>query len=98
MTTQHHNEQGCPACSCNDYLETSFGVADVVRCAGCGGIYTLAPIYLGQSYQLVKPQWDDTDCPVEKWRYFDFQTLGSEGLGRRHGFFNPATRKITQVG
>lgn len=98
MTEQNHSEQGCPCCSCQEYRSTSFGVPDVVRCAGCGGLYTLAPIYLGQSYRLVKPEWDETDCPASEWRYFDFETLGSEGQGRRHGFYNPRNRKLTQVG
>lgn len=96
IPTQHQSR--CPGCSCTTYRETSFGVANVVRCNGCGGIYTLERIYLGDSYRLVKPQWDDTDCPAEKWQYFDFDVLGSDGPSRRHGFYNPGNRKITQVG
>jgi hypothetical protein len=31
-------------------------------------------------------------------RYYDFTTLSSQGIGRRHGWYNPATKLIVQTG
>ncbi len=31
-------------------------------------------------------------------KYFDFTTLGSQGISRRHGWYDTVTRCITQVG
>lgn len=90
------NQEGCPGCSATEYTETE--TSGIVRCGGCGGLYTLWHVYLGQTYRHVSNQWDDTDCPVEEWRYYDFQYLGSEGEGRRHGWFCPHNKKITQTG
>jgi hypothetical protein len=69
-----------------------------VRCEECGALYTLWHVYLGETYKFVSNQWDTTDCPAEEWRYYDFQYLGSEGEGRRHGWYNPANGHITQTG
>ena len=38
------------------------------------------------------------ECGTDEQRYFDIETVGSAGLGRRHGWFNPTTQTITQVG
>jgi hypothetical protein len=47
---------------------------------------------------MVLPGMSATEVPLEQIRYFDFTTVGSAGLGRRHGWYNPATKLITQVG
>jgi hypothetical protein len=88
--------QKCPACNAKKNTPTE--IRGVVRCKKCSGLYTTHHIPLGQTYSLVKPWLDNTDCPVENWEYFDFQFLSSKGLGRRHGWFNPANGLITQVG
>lgn len=90
------NNEGCPGCSTTKHIETE--VCGIVRCGGCGGLYTTHHVPLGRTYQFVLPRWDDTECPAEQWRYYDFSYLSSEGLGRRHGFYNPANHCITQVG
>lgn len=89
---------GCPAC--DGKLSKTHGEAQGVRvCARCEAVYTTRAIYLGESYQLVVPLFDAPGaCEPGAERYFDFETLGSEGLGRRHGWFNPVTRRIVQVG
>lgn len=88
----------CPACDHEGATEHGT-IGGVVSCERCGGVYTTRPIYLGESYELVLPRWDaDGACPAGQERYFDLETLGSAGLERRHGWFNPETRRITQVG
>ena len=85
----------CPGCSHPQSTPHS-KVDNVVTCAGCGGIYTLSPIYRGESYQIVLPSWDEGEAAEEV--YYDLTVLGSDGIQRRHGWFNPATKQITQTG
>lgn len=68
----------------------------MVTCGGCGGIYTVRRIYRGESYTIVRPSWHTgpETTPV----YFDLDVIGSEGPERRHGWFEPTTKCITQVG
>jgi ribosomal protein L37AE/L43A len=72
----------------------------VYHCQGCGGIFhTSGTLYLGDSYAYVLPYWDAPGaCATEDQRYYDLTVLGSEGVTRRHGWYNPKTKRITQVG
>jgi hypothetical protein len=47
---------------------------------------------------LVLPYMTGENVPPAEQRYFDITTLGSAGVGRRHGWFQPSTRLVTQVG
>ena len=87
----------CPACdSTSSKPHTTDGV---VTCAQCGALYTTRPIYKGVSTKLVLPSMDAIGaCAPEDQRYFDLMSLGGDGLERRHGWYNPATRRITQTG
>jgi hypothetical protein len=72
-------------------------VLGVYRCPHCEAIQ--GQCYLGESYGLVKPYLDpDPNVDPLTVRYYDFTTLGSQGIGRRHGWYNPATRLIVQTG
>lgn len=86
---------GCPACS--HKLGTRLG-PQLMRCAKCGA--TFGTLYLGDSYGIVKPAWhpEPDKVPHDRIRYFDFTTLGSEGIGRRHGWYDTLTGLIIQVG
>jgi hypothetical protein len=87
----------CPACSNRrgNKADSRF----VYTCKACGGIFSTSGIlYLGDSYSYVLPRFETAEVPAEQTRYFDFLCLGSKGLERRHGWFNPATKLITQVG
>lgn len=67
-------------------------------CASCGGLN--GEMYLGVSYLLVRPTWApgaDT-IPAERTRYFDLMCLGSEGVTRRHGWYDPASKGLVQIG
>jgi len=88
-------ENGCPACSAKKATDLACGV---VECVECGAVYTTHHIPLGRTYSFVLPYLDDGNCPAEEWKYFDFDFLSSKGLGRRHGWMNPATKLITQIG
>lgn len=97
---------GCPACNASRRYSKAPDVSlvpgrlhDAIReCRKCSGLYTTRAIYLGDSYLVVQPFMTSDPTADERQRYFDFETLGSEGLGRRHGWFDPLTKAITQVG
>ena len=85
----------CPACSSPRSSDhpTIFGV---YTCRKCQAVY--GRCYLGDSYTIVKPWFAKEEPPAERCRYFDLDCLGSGGLTRRHGWYDPATGLITQVG
>jgi len=90
----------CPACSHNrsrDYRPERFYGA-VQQCRKCSAIYTNRHIYLGDSYTIVEPHFTADRTADERAVYFDLDTLGSKGIGRRHGWFDPETGLVTQVG
>jgi hypothetical protein len=82
----------CPGCS-GRRLPVK-GEVSVFTCAACGAIF--GECYLGESYKFVLPQWS-AEINAQG-RYYDFICLGSQGITRRHGWFNPADRKILQTG
>jgi len=86
----------CPGCSEPVSTGTKLG-AGVVECAGCGGVISTYAIWLGDTYKYVSNDWDPKGS-FDGARYYDFSYLGSKGLGRRHGWFNPATKGIVQTG
>lgn len=95
---QTYNRGRCPAC--NRVKGNKADAKGVFTCSACGALFhNEGLLYLGDSYSYVLPSWDaDGACPVDAQRYFDLTVLGSKGLDRRHGWFNPATKRITQVG
>jgi hypothetical protein len=85
----------CPACS---HMKGRELKPFVYECGACSGIFS-DHIYLGESYELVKPFVSpEPDVPQERMRYFDFTCLGPKGITRRHGWFDTATKLIVQVG
>lgn len=90
----------CPACSHVEGNEESVDSMGVATCQGCSGIFTTRPIYAGDSFRYVLPHFIDpaSEPAPEAWRYFDLDVLGSRGPERRHGFYDPATRLVVQVG
>jgi len=86
----------CPGCSGK---RSTPGPIDGTRfCAACGALFTTRHIYKGDSYSLVMPFFTSDPTADERAIYFDLETLGSDGLGRRHGFYDPTTKLLTQVG
>jgi ribosomal protein L37AE/L43A len=94
----HHNEvtmkTSCPACGGKRAQKTEY--ASVFICKKCGAVYGTCG--LGESYDIVLPCWDESNPPPEKVRYYDLRCLGSEGIRRRHGWYNIETKRIVQVG
>jgi len=82
----------CPACNSNRRKNTE--IFGVYECRKCDAIY--GECYLGDSYSLVLPYWHTG--PDGDIRYYDLTCLGSEGVTRRHGWFNTKTRRIVQTG
>lgn len=94
-TERHH--AGCPACSHKLVRATSR--PQIYTCAKCDALF--GDCYLGDSYTLVLPFMIPDSMepfPPDAMRYYDFTCLGSKGVTRRHGWYDPATRLIVQVG
>jgi hypothetical protein len=85
---------GCPSCSTKRGIRKIDGRAS--ECPRCGCIF--GEMYLGDSYNYVLPYWETQAIPAEKTRPYDFTCLGSQGITRRRGWFNPETKRITQTG
>lgn len=91
----------CPCCPAKQtYSTTVEGFhGSVVRCRKCNAIYTVAgsSIYKGESYGIVRPQMSNRP-DMEGAVYYDFTVLGSDGVSRRHGWYDPRTKLILQTG
>jgi DNA-directed RNA polymerase subunit RPC12/RpoP len=97
----------CPACSSYQVkvqiLRGAHSVGDqVYECFRCGAVFgTFARFE--DSYQHVDGKWCGCQIPkgapdVEQ-RYFDFTGLTPpEGRQRRHGWYHPACKQLTQIG
>ena len=93
--TKRIRTAGCPACS--HKLATKVeGFTTMHQCAKCEAIY--GSCYLGDSYTLVLPWMVEKEPPADIIRYYDLECLGSNGITRRHGWYDPATKRIVQVG
>jgi len=95
------DDDGCPCCGApptkwDPDVDT---MGTIVYCSKCGAMFT-APgetIYRGDSYNYVSPMMSRrTDMDGAK--YFDLMVLGSNGVERRHGWFDPDTKLILQIG
>ncbi len=78
-----------------DYMVNGRVICGVHVCPKCGGV--LGQCYKGDSYTIVKPFFSSNSNPADQV-YFDLTVLGSDGVTRRHGWFNPADRCLVQVG
>jgi len=85
----------CPLCNANYKAQEEIGT-QMYRCSGCGTIH--GSCYTGERSRYVKPYMTNADVPPEEWRHYDITLLGSEGVKRVHGWFDPKTKLITQVG
>jgi len=84
----------CPCCSATrgNAVEVNGRLAHgLYLCEGCGGL--LGSCYRGDSPVLMVFGEDGDES-----RYFDLDLLGSDGISRVHGFYNPATMKVVQFG
>jgi hypothetical protein len=88
----------CPVCSSEKARHDPKHPVQVYICNGCGCVH--GTCYLGESYSVVRNQFHPQAAtfPVENERHYDLTCLGSEGISRRHGKFDPATRFILQTG
>jgi hypothetical protein len=84
----------CPLCNRTKGLK-KLGTS-VYQCPRCKAVF--GSCYLGDSYQYVKPYFAPLQVPTKRLAYFDLECLGSEGVTRRHGWFDPETRLVHQVG
>ena len=88
-----------PPCSCCNnntarvVLNDQGHETSLLICAGCGAL--LGHCYRGDSPVLMTFSPDTT--PAEQ-TYFDLDLLGSGGITRTHGWYNPADMKVVQFG
>ena len=77
-------------------------MARLYRCLACSCLH--GEVNKGTSYGYVKPymtgglSWDEIKAADERAVPYDITVIGSDGLTRRHGWFDPQTKLITQVG
>jgi hypothetical protein len=88
----------CPACNGKRLKEFKAHASirvSIQECRRCGCIF--GSCYLGDSYAIVKPwltaQTDDMEVVP-----FDFTCVGSQGVTRRHGWFDKKSGYMVQVG
>lgn len=86
----------CPGCG--GEKSKAGPVSGTRYCSHCGALFTVRAIYTGESYGLVMPFFSKDPTADERATYFDLESIGSAGLKRRHGWYDPTTRLITQVG
>jgi hypothetical protein len=85
----------CPACNSKrigDYQ----GKCLLHECRKCHAIF--GSCYLGDSYNIAFPRLTNDPEADSRAVYFDLQCLGSAGITRRHGWVDPTTHLMTQVG
>ena len=84
----------CPCCSEQKFDRVDLGIR---TCLGCNAIFGTPS--LESSYKHVLPEMDN-DPAAPNARYFDFTCSGgTTGVTRRrHGWYNPETKLITQIG
>ena len=85
----------CLACSRKQGIQLIKGT--VYECPKCGCLFSDG-MYLGDYYEYVLPYMTTEDVPPERQRHYDFICLGSKGIERRHGWFDPWTKRIVQIG
>lgn len=95
MSEKTKTTRTCPACSGS--LKAKDGRVDLDECRRCGGVVSQS-MYKGDSFEVVLPFFETGSYEPEEERYFDLTVVGSEGVERRHGWYLPRTRRITQVG
>ena len=88
----------CPACNHGRGLK-EIRPFTVMECPRCGAIFSgNCYLYLGESYEYVLPYWAEGEVAPEKLRYYDFMCLSEGKVIRRHGWYDPETKLIHQVG
>lgn len=82
----------CTACS-----GTLKAEGRVKRCRKCGGLH-IDHIYMGDVYAHVKLGTLVDPPDGADLRYFDITYVGSDGLHRAHGWYDPQTLLVAQYG
>jgi hypothetical protein len=95
--TSTTNRIQCPACNSTRIALGKVRIS-VHECRKCGAVF--GDCYKGDSYTIVLPYFhtDPASVAPEAARYYDLTVLGSAGIERRHGWFDPDTKRILQVG
>ncbi len=89
----------CPGCNHQGVVVSGSSYYVVFRCEGCGGLFSdNLPMTEMKKYVLVD-QWVDSKAAFERSTYFDFSFRGADDERHRiHGWFDPKTKKLTQLG
>ena len=62
----------------------------------CGAV--LGMCCQGDSYDVIPHYMATENANPERCRYYDLEIMGSDGIRRSHGWFDPETWRVTQVG
>lgn len=84
----------CPCCNGKRRNPTRHPM--VFTCRRCGAVY--GECYKGDSYEYVLPRMTAEPVAKDRIRYYDFTVVGADGVSRRHGWYDPETKLIAQVG
>lgn len=92
------NSLKCSACSGSLKPATNVpGISGLSQCRRCGGLH--GSIYAGVATSLIGyglPM--QAESGPDGARYFDLSILGSAGVSRMHGWYDPRTHRIVQEG
>lgn len=100
-TTRRPRRQGCePYCTqhlhCPGCNGRRIERGNPARCRRCGAVF--GQLYLGDVYAHVALHLPMEEAPAASLRYFDLTLLHSKGVERVHGWYNPATKRVAQIG
>ena len=96
------NMDACGGCGATKGTKAEGTPIEVYTCTGCGGL--VGRCYKGESFGMVLPYFvtdaraSELKAAEDHGRYFDLTVLGGNGVERRHGWFDQATKGIIQVG
>jgi hypothetical protein len=82
----------CPACGCSDFTTDKNGMN---TCDGCNAIFGEFKS-LAETRNYVYQRWFKGDKEPDHTVYYDFTYMN--GKKRTHGWFDPITKTITQIG
>ena len=86
----------CGGCSghAEDVVAIPSGRGQVGTCSGCGALLGCFARRADLVAFVNVEEWDAAETSAESTRFFDVELAG----GRIHGWFNPATSRIVQIG
>jgi len=86
----------CPACNSKRIKHGVNGRHWLNQCRKCSALF--GECWLGDSYDVALPYLTNDPEADKRAVYFDLSCLGSTGITRRHGWVDPTTKLLVQIG